>query len=195
MTTSVAPDAHARIVAAAVELFAQHGYDGTSVAQVIARAGVAKGGFYHHFASKQALLYEIYGDLITRQLAALDEILARALPPAETLRALIDDLVCSTAERSRQALVFWRELNRLDDERTGEYRRARRRYHDAVLALVRDGQASGAFAAVASPETVTFTIFGVINELPLWYRPGGAKPAERIAAELADFVLAALEVR
>jgi AcrR family transcriptional regulator len=195
VTAPPAQDTRARILDAAVELFARHGYDGTSVAQVIARAGVAKGGFYHHFASKQALLYEIYGELITRQLAAMDDILSRDLPAAQTLRALVVDLVESTAASSRQALVFWREMNRLDDERAGEYRRARRRYHDAVVELVRAGQGSGAFSSVASPETVTFTIFGMINELPLWYRPDGPKSAQRIGAELADFVLAALEVR
>ena len=182
-----------RVLAAAVDLFAEQGYDGTSVAQVVARAGVAKGGFYHHFSSKDALLYEVYGDLITRQLAAMDEILARRLPPAETLRALISDLVVSTAASARPALVFWREMHRLGDERTKAYRRARRRYHDAVKRLVRDGQASGAFAPVASPDTITFTIFGVVNELPLWFKPSGRKRPAQLADELADFVLAGLE--
>jgi AcrR family transcriptional regulator len=181
-----------RVLDSAVDLFAKQGYDGTSVAQVIAQAGVAKGGFYHHFASKEALLSEVYGDLISRQLTALDEILARKDPPADTLRALIIDLVESTASSAQRALVFWRELNKLGNERTEEYRRARRRYHDAVQRLIRHGQASGAFAAVASPEIVTFTIFGVINELPLWYRPSGRKRPAQIAAELADFVLAGL---
>jgi hypothetical protein len=88
--------------------------------------------------------------------------------------------------------VFWREQHRLGDERTAEYRRARRRYHDTVIRLVRDAQASGEFATTASPETVTFTIFGVINELPLWYRPQGRKRPTQIATELADFVLAGL---
>jgi AcrR family transcriptional regulator len=188
-------DLRDRVLDSAVELFAKQGYDGTSVAQVIARAGVAKGGFYHHFASKQALLFEVYGDLISRQLAALDEIVACDRPPADTLRAVITDLVESTAASAQRALVFWRELNKLGNERTEEYRRARRRYHDTVQGLVRDGQASGAFAAVASPEVVTFTIFGVINELPLWYRPSGRKRPSQIAAELADFVLAGLEKR
>jgi AcrR family transcriptional regulator len=186
-------DARERVLTAAVDLFARQGYDATSVAEVIAQAGVAKGGFYHHFASKEALLYEVYGDLITRQLAAMDAILARRLPAGATVRALITDLVESTAASAQQALVFWREQHRLGDERTAEYRRARRRYHDTVTRLIRDAQAAGEFAAVASPEMVTFTIFGVINELPLWYRPQGRKRPAQIAAELADFVLAALE--
>jgi AcrR family transcriptional regulator len=184
-----------RVLDAAVELFARQGYDGTSVAQVIAKAGIAKGGFYHHFASKDELLYEVYGDLITRQLAAMEEILARREPPAQTLRALILDLVSSTAASSQQALVFWRELNRLPDERTAQYRRERRRYHDSVLRLIRRGQADGHFSAVASPDVVTFTIFGLVNELPIWYRPHGSKKPAQIGAEFADLVLAALEVR
>lgn len=186
-------DARARVLDAAVELFAEHGYDGTSVSQVINRAGVAKGGFYHHFASKEALLYEVYGDLIRRQLAGMEQILARGRPPAETLRALIHDLVETTAASARPALVFWREMHRLGDERVEQYRRARRRYHDTVRRLVQDAQRSGEFAAVASADTVTFTIFGYVNELPLWYRPAGRKRPAQLASELADLVLAALE--
>jgi AcrR family transcriptional regulator len=189
-----APDLRARVLDAAVELFAQQGYDGTSVTQVITRAGVAKGGFYHHFSSKEALLYEVYGDLISRQLESMDEVIARRLPAAATLRALIHDLVETTAASARPALVFWREMHRLGDERTEQYRKARRRYHDTVKRLVRDAQASGEFTAVASADTVTFTIFGFVNELPLWYRPTGRKRPAQLAAELADLILAALEV-
>ena len=186
-------DVKDRVLDAAVDLFARQGYDATSVAQVISRAGVTKGGFYHHYASKEALLYEVYGDLIARQLTALEQILARRLRPADTLRAVIGDLVGSTAASAQRALVFWRELHRLGHERTEEYRRSRRRYHDAVQQLIADGQATGEFTAVASPEVVTFTIFGVINELPLWYRPDGRKQPAELGTELADFVLAALE--
>ena len=184
----------ARVLDAAVDLFARQGYDATSVAEVVTRAGVAKGGFYHHIASKEALLYEVYGDLITLQLDAMDAIFARGLAPADTLRELIVSLVETTAAKAQQALVFWREMNKLGDERTAEYRQARRRYHDAVRRLVRDAQADGRFRAVCSPDMITFTIFGVINELPLWYRPTGRKRPAQIATELADLVLAALEV-
>src|SRR3954454_25026574 len=85
-----------RIVAAAVSLFAEQGFDATSVTEVVARAGVAKGALYHHFASKDDLLYEVYRELVDRQLAGLRDILGRELPPAEALRELIADLVETT---------------------------------------------------------------------------------------------------
>lgn len=194
MRVGVEPGVRERVLSAAVELFAAHGYDATSVAQLTERAGVAKGGFYHHFASKQDLLYEVYGDLITRQLKSMQSILAEARPPAETLRALIADLVASTAASAEQALVSFREIAKLEGERGAEVRKARRRYHDAVIELVHDAQVAGLFSCVASAEMVTFTVFGVINELPLWYHPHGRKRPAQIAGELADFVLAALAV-
>jgi AcrR family transcriptional regulator len=187
-----APGVRDRVLTAAVELFAAQGYDATSVAQVAERAGVAKGGFYHHFASKQELLFAVYGDLISRQLEGMQRILDARHEPSATLRELIEDLVISTAASSERALVSFREIANLDSERGSQLRAARRRYHDAVIKFVRDGQADGSFARVASPETITFTIFGVINELPLWYRQGGRKRPAQIANELADFVLAAL---
>lgn len=187
--------ARQRVLDVAVELFATQGYSATSVSQVIERAGLTKGGFYHHFASKDELLYEVYGDLITRQLASMDEILSRGLSRTETLRLLIEDLVVSTAGSAQQAVVFWRELHHLADEHTDGYRKARRRYHDAVRKLVAEGQKAGEFGTAASAETVTFTVFGVINELPLWYRPTGRQRPTQIAEELSAFVLTGLEVK
>lgn len=191
-TVAVPSGTRQRIVAAAVALFAEQGFDATSVNQVVVRAGVAKGALYHHFDSKDDLLYEVYRELVDRQLAGLQAILARRLDPASTLRALIDDLVVTTAASAAEAKVFARESHRLGDANQARVRAARRRIHDAVIELVRRGQAAGDFAPVASPEMVSFTLFGVINELPVWYRPDGPKRPGELAAELAALILAAL---
>jgi len=193
--TATAPadtEVRRRILSAAVDLFADHGYDATSVSQVITRAGVAKGGFYHHFASKDELLYAVYGELINRQLEGMQRILAEKLSPAETLRRLIMDLVETTADSAREALVFSRELSQLGNSRIMQMRSQRRKYHNALIKLVREAQERGQFSPVASPEIVTFTIFGVINEMPRWYRPAGRMRPEQIATEIADLVLAGL---
>jgi AcrR family transcriptional regulator len=187
-------DLRSRVLSAAVDLFAEQGYERTSVSQVVAAAGVAKGGFYHHFASKEDLLYEVYGDLIGRQLAAMAAIAGRGDPADVTLRAMVAELVLSTAQSAKQAKVFWREMHSLGDERAEQYRHQRRRCHDAVRKVVRDGQADGTFGSAVPADTVTFTIFGVINEMPVWYRAAGRKRPQQLADEIADFVLAGLGV-
>lgn len=182
-----------RIVDAAIALFADRGFDATSVSEVVTTAGVAKGALYYHFESKDDLLYEVYRELVDRQLAGLTEILARQSGPEQTMRELIADLVETTAARAAEAKVFSRESHRLGDANQARVRAARRTIHDAFIDLIRSGQASGAFNTVATPEMVTFTVFGVINELPVWYRPDGPKRPAQLAAELAELILAALQ--
>jgi AcrR family transcriptional regulator len=187
------PGVRERVLAAGVDLFAANGYDATSVAQIVEEAGVAKGGFYHHFSSKAELLNEVYGTLITEQVAEMDRIIAEGASLSETLRKLIVNLTESTAAKGKQGMVIWREMHRLNEPVTLRIRQARRRYHTTVVKLIRAGQRAGEFSRVASPEIITFMIFGVINELPIWYQPAGRKSPLQIGNELADFVLAALD--
>ena len=45
-----------RIVAAAWKLFYEHGYDDTTVEEIVEESGTSKGSFYHYFSGKDALL-------------------------------------------------------------------------------------------------------------------------------------------
>ena len=74
-------ETRSHILQAAEECFAQRGYDGVGVAEICRRAGVTKGGFYHHFSSKQAVFLE----LLTRWLAGLGTQIAAARGEAETV--------------------------------------------------------------------------------------------------------------
>src|SRR5512147_2689837 len=59
MTQQRAEETRSRILDVAGELFAERGYDATSVADICQQAGVTKGAFYHHFASKQSVFLEL----------------------------------------------------------------------------------------------------------------------------------------
>lgn len=183
----------ARILASAVQLFARKGFDGTSVQEIVEDAAVTKGAMYHYFSSKDDLLYEIYNQLLSRQLADLDRILAEGMAPRETLRAIITELVCTTAEHIDETKVFGREQHKLDARHAEAVRANRRRYHVTFRELIEAAQRDGVFSPATPAETVTLIVLGVVNELPRWYRPDGPKPAGRIAAEIVAFVLAALD--
>lgn len=181
-----------RIIASAVELFAEQGFDATTVQQVVDRAQVTKGALYHYFDAKDDLLYEIYHALIGSQTAALERIAGAGLAPADTVRAILVDVVRTTVARLSEAKVFFREAHKLDAERHAAFRADRRRYHEGFRTVIENGQASGDFAAVVPPDTVVQIAMGVVNQLPVWYRPDGAKTPEQLGDEIADFVLAAL---
>jgi AcrR family transcriptional regulator len=181
-----------RILEAAAGLFAEQGFDATSVQQIVERAAVTKGAMYHYFRSKDDLLYEIYHSLIQEQLAGLERILRQRLPLPETLRDVIADLVVTTAAHLAEAAVFGREMHKLAGARMAELRAARRRYHEAFRDLLTQGQRTGLFGAAASAETVTLMVFGIVNQLPHWYRPDGPTTPRQLADEIAAFVLTGL---
>jgi AcrR family transcriptional regulator len=88
MTQQRAEETRSHILDAAGELFAERGYDATSVAAICVRAGVTKGAFYHHFASKQAVFLQ----LRDRWLAPLEAQLTEARDPHETLPQLLQQV-------------------------------------------------------------------------------------------------------
>jgi AcrR family transcriptional regulator len=181
-----------RIIAAAVRLFAAQGFDATSVQEIVEEAAVTKGALYHYFASKNELLYEIYHSLLSRQLADLDRIIGEGLPPEETIHALIAELVETTTGSIDEVKVYMREMHRLDRTHQHAVRAQRRRYHVTFRDFIEAAQRTGVFSEVASADTVTFILLGMVNEIPTWYRADGRKTPAEIAAEVSAFVLAAL---
>jgi len=182
-----------RILAAAVRLFAEQGFDGTSVQEIVEEAEVTKGALYHYFDSKNDLLFEIYHSLLSRQLADLDRILGERLPPREAVQALVAELLDTTTECIDEVKVYVREMRKLDQARMRAIKADRRRYHVTFREFVESAQRAGDFSTVASAETVTLLLFGMINDIPQWYSPQGPKTPSEIAAEVSAFLLAALD--
>ena len=73
------------ITRAAKSLFAEHGFDRTSVDDIVAKAGVAKGAFYHHFPSKEQVFTAVLDEL---QQALSMDVIAAAMPGSDALDRL-----------------------------------------------------------------------------------------------------------
>jgi AcrR family transcriptional regulator len=115
-----------RIVAAAVELFGEHGYDGTSIGAVLESAGVARGALYHHFPSKEALFDAVLERVVAEAAATAAEAARAGDDPVASLRAgcdawlqlALDPAVQRIALLDPPAVVGWTRWRELDEQYT-----------------------------------------------------------------------------
>jgi len=79
---------HERIVETAARAIRRSGYAGTSVADIMKEAGLTHGGFYAHFASREAMLAEA-ADRAGAEAVAASTRIAAAAPPEQALQGLL----------------------------------------------------------------------------------------------------------
>ncbi|MGH3310282.1 MAG: TetR/AcrR family transcriptional regulator [Streptomyces sp.] len=181
-----------RLMAAATRLFADRGYDRTSVQEIVEAAGVTKGALYHYFGSKDDLLHEIYGRLLRLQQERLDAYAEAQGPVEERLRRAAADVVVTTIDNLDDAMIFFRSMHQLSPDKQKQVRAERRRYHERFRALVEEGQRSGVFNASTPPDLVVDYHFGSIHHLSSWYHPDGPLTPQQVADHLAGLLLRAL---
>jgi AcrR family transcriptional regulator len=112
----------AHIVGVAGELFAQAGYDATSIETVLARSGVSRGALYHHFEDKEALFTAVLEAIEARIAQATVEASRGIADPVEALRAGCNawlDVSCDPAVRQivlvdAPAVVGWQKWRDID---------------------------------------------------------------------------------
>lgn len=80
---------HERIVRAAARAIRRSGYNGTGVADIMKDVGLTHGGFYAHFASREAMLAEAADQAGAESVAALTRV-AAAAPPENALRSMME---------------------------------------------------------------------------------------------------------
>lgn len=115
-----------RLIAAATELFGEHGYEGTSIGAVLEAAGVARGALYHHFPSKEALFDAVLDRVVAEIAATVADAARAAEDPVESLRAgcdawlrlALDPAVQRIALLDPPAVVGWTRWRELDEQYT-----------------------------------------------------------------------------
>jgi AcrR family transcriptional regulator len=181
-----------RLLAVAVRLFAEQGFEGTSVQEIVAAAGVTKGAMYHYFASKDDLLYAIYHRLLSLQTERLNALADGPGDAADRVRAVAEDVVETTLTSVDEAIVFFRSMHMLPSDKRTRVRAERRRYHERFRALVEEGQRAGTFRDDVSADIVTHFFYGAVNQLGTWYHRDGGLNLRQVAVHYADMLLGGL---
>lgn len=168
------------------KLFAQHGYDRTSMAEVAAACGVSKALLYHYYASKETLLFDILSVHLQELLDAANAV-STALPARERLRSLVGALLDAYRDADQQHKIQINEMAKLPPER-----------QKALIGMERDlvavfaGAIADVLPAIGRSKTllkpVTMSLFGMLNWHYMWFREGGTMSREDYA-DLATTLL------
>ncbi|GGI09483.1 TetR/AcrR family transcriptional regulator [Egicoccus halophilus] len=175
----------------AVQVFNERGYDGTSMGDLAAALGITKSSIYHHVAGKEALL----GLALDRALSALFAVLDEPGAAEGRARDRLEHVVRRSVAVLDRELPFVTLLLRVrGNTPTEQAALARRREFDRRVAdLVAEAIADGDLRDDLDPALVTRLLFGTVNSLVEWYRPGRGASADEVADALVEMTLGGLE--
>jgi AcrR family transcriptional regulator len=169
----------------AVEVFNERGYDGTSMEDLSKRLGIAKSAIYHHVSGKEELLRLALDRALDGWSEAAERARALDAPAIERLEVLVREVIAVLVAQLPYVTLLLRVRGNTDVERAALARR--RSFDTLVAALVTEAERDGDIRADVDPKVTARLLFGMVNSVVEWYRPGG-RPAS--SASLADAVCA-----
>jgi AcrR family transcriptional regulator len=172
------------LLAVAVEVFNERGYDGTSMEDLARRLGIGKSAIYHHVESKEELLRLALDRALDELFRVADEARALDAPAIERLEFLVRGSVAALHDELPYVTLLLRVRGNTEVERAALDRR--RSFDRFVAGLVRQAERDGEIRADVDPAVTSRLLFGLVNSLTEWHR----RPDRHPAGELADAVCA-----
>jgi AcrR family transcriptional regulator len=168
--TAIAPEAARKLLLAALDSFATHGYNATTTRMIAQRVGMSPAGLYSHYSSKEELLYTIALTGHEMLLAEIEAALDGLDDPAESVQRFSETMTRWHARHHRLARATQYELRNLARDHFEEIRSLRHRFeeivHGLVTACVRSGQCS-----VDDVGTACLALLSLSIDVARWYDP------------------------
>jgi AcrR family transcriptional regulator len=182
------------VLAIAVAVFNERGYDGTSMEDLSRRLGISKSSIYYHVDSKEDLLALALDRALDGLFAAAAEVTASDEPAIERLERLVRGSVAVLADRLPYVTLLLRARGNTHTERRALARR--RQFDDIVADLVKQAELDGDIRPDGDPAVTARLLFGLVNSLVEWYRPtADAEAARRLADAVCAVAFDGLRIR
>jgi AcrR family transcriptional regulator len=186
---SIAADSRrASMYRTVAQIFRDRGFDATSVSDVARALGLTKAGLYHHFESKEALLFEIMMFGLDK---VRDEVIVpvRAIrDPEERLRQLIIRHARITTRGQGAVAHLGDEIRALPPSMRKPIEQRMRVYFDLIRDTLGELRAAGRLRDV-DRTVATFSLIGAILWLPRWFRQDGRLTQEEVAENIATLLV------
>ena len=179
------------IIEAALQLFLERGYDNTPLSAVAERLGLTKAGVYHHFATKEDLLFMAHRRTMERQLLPLLAEAEAEPDPEKRLRKFIFEHARTLALEPTTGLLI-REARRLVPKHLAEIKKSWRRGLKVLRNSVAELQARGRCRTDVNPTHAAFAAIGMTNWISFWFDPKRPDSADEVARAMQVLFMDAL---
>lgn len=179
------------IAKAALEMFYERGFAGTTVEALAESLSVTKPFIYSYFESKNAILVELYESAAEKIAVLLDEAMESNSSPRDQLRSFIAEFARENMESRMIATVFMQEEKHLEDAFLQRIRTRQSAFDQQLSSLIRKGVEQKEFE-VEDPAIAAFAITGMVRWIQRWYKPAGRHSVDELSRMMADMALKAV---
>ena len=182
-----------RILAAAVQLFAQYGYHAATMRDIARISGIQAASIYYHYPSKQALLVEIMDTHMRTLNTNLQRIVQEPLPVEQRLHEAIANHIRLHTTYKAEFFIIDTEIRALEEQQRGAILALRDQYEILLQGLLEEGMEQGMFRRV-DIKVASYALIAMCTEVATWFRPDGRLSVQQVIDLYTQMITDGLQV-
>ncbi|HEX6484093.1 MAG TPA: TetR/AcrR family transcriptional regulator [Ktedonobacteraceae bacterium] len=168
-----------KVLAAAVQLFAEYGYHAAPLRDIARIAGIQAASIYYHYTNKQALLVEIMETHMRQLNSNLEHILCQQGSVQQRLHAAIANHIRLHTTYKSEFFIIDTEIRALEGENRNHILALRDRYEALLQDLLQEGMDQGVFRP-SDVKVSSYAIIAMCTEVAAWFHPGGRLTVQQV---------------
>ena len=176
------------VLSASSALFARKGFERATIRDVSQATGMSLAGLYYYFKSKEELLFLIQFRAFESICEELREIINNETDPQACLHSMINMHFEYFIRNMNDLKICSREIESLEGGFYQQVAEKRKEYFDLTQSIFEkiSGQSGG---SMADSRLAALYLFGTLNWIYQWYRPGRYPDAKELASQLSAIYL------
>ncbi|HXL36966.1 MAG TPA: TetR/AcrR family transcriptional regulator [Ktedonobacteraceae bacterium] len=168
-----------KILAAAVQLFAEYGYHAATMRDIAQIAGIQAASIYYHYPSKQTLLVEIMETHMRKLNANLERIVSKPHEVQQRLYEAISNHILLHTTYKSEFFIIDTEIRALEGDNRGKILAMRDYYEDLIQGLLHEGMEQGVLCQT-DVKISSYAIIAMCTEVAQWFRPSGRLNVQQV---------------
>lgn len=176
------------------DLFSKKGYERTSTRDISSNLGLTSAGLYHHFRSKQEMLFEIMNYTIEQVLGTMKQELPSIKDAEDKIAWIVRNQIKFYSENQSQSKVVVGERKTLEAKYANIIKEKERKYVEFIKQVVEQIIQENSHVSI-TVEVATFCLLGMLDRVVHWYNPAGKVTPDELATNITTIFLDGLKGR